>query len=226
MRQGAFHANFLTAPKLNLTTCRRAFNSKQLSSRRPIAQSRIMMNFGDGFSDDQARKSALDKMVEGINNRFGDVQHITPAELLAMQKERNRVIIVDVRMQDEYDISHLPGAVSAEQFESCKAELTSKEAAVVAYCTVGYRSSTFAQKLSKEGWEVFNLSGSILAWTHEGLPLVTGQEGAEVPTKAVHVFGERWRLQPSTYEPVMFRTPFLSLAMNKISGTISNLFSR
>lgn len=43
----------------------------------------------------------------------------------------------------------------------------------VCYCTVGYRSAQSAKDLHKVGnfKEVYNLRGSILAWTHAGMPL-------------------------------------------------------
>lgn len=39
---------------------------------------------------------------------------------------------------------------------------------MVAYCTVGYRSSQLARKLAGEGFQAANLEGSILAWVRLG----------------------------------------------------------
>ena len=63
-----------------------------------------------------------------------------------------------------------------------------------------------------EHLSVVNLKGSILAWTHLGMPLAAGgreagREGgpaAGSSTTRVHVFGEKWALQHPAYEAVTF----------------------
>ena len=69
---------------------------------------------------------------------------------------------------------------------------------IVAYCTIGVRSSNFAREMAELGIEVSNLSGSILAWTHEGGALES--DGRE--TERVHVYGPRWDLAADGYEMV------------------------
>ncbi|MEO1465267.1 MAG: rhodanese-like domain-containing protein, partial [Cyanobacteria bacterium J06633_1] len=68
----------------------------------------------------------------------------------------------------------------------------------IAYCTIGYRSGLYAQKLAQQGIEVLNLEGSLLAWSHVGGELVN----ATGRTNKVHVFGRQWRLTSEDYEPV------------------------
>ena len=53
-----------------------------------------------------------------------------------------------------------------------------KKDTVICYCSVGYRSSGMAQKLSEQlekegiqGIEVYNLEGSIFKWANERHPL-------------------------------------------------------
>lgn len=65
-----------------------------------------------------------------------------------------------------------------------------------------------------------------LLQTHEGLPLVTNQcdNGTfECSTKNVHVFAERWALQPEGYEAVMFENPLLSYASSSLKGMTTRL---
>ena len=89
----------------------------------------------------------------------------------------------------------IPGAVSKEEFERDKSQY--KGHVVIPYCTIGYRSGKYAEKLSGQGWDARNLRGSILAWTHAGRPLVDA-DGND--TKRVHVYGKKWDLAAEGYE--------------------------
>jgi 3-mercaptopyruvate sulfurtransferase SseA len=65
-----------------------------------------------------------------------------------------------------------------------------KDAPIVAYCAVGYRSSGFAQRLEKLGYsDVQNLEGSIFKWANEGRPLACG----EAPADTVHPYSNYWK---------------------------------
>lgn len=62
---------------------------------------------------------------------------------------------------------------------------------VVAYCSVGYRSSVLVQRLRDAGFtQAVNLEGSIFAWANEGRPLES--DGRTVGV--VHPYAERFRL--------------------------------
>jgi len=107
-------------------------------------------------------------------------------------------VLLDVRPAEERNVSILPGALSPEQFEARKAEL--KGRTVVTDCTVGVRSGFAADRLRKEGFDVRNFKGSILAWAHAGGDLVR-PDGT--PTKQVHVYGKSWNYAPAAYEAVI-----------------------
>jgi sodium/bile acid cotransporter 7 len=80
---------------------------------------------------------------------------------------------------------------------------------VVAYCTIGYRSAQYVEKLRKEkNLDAYNLRGSVLAWTHAGGELETTEERRA--TTDVHVFGKDWDLAPSEFDAVYFQAPALS----------------
>ena len=90
----------------------------------------------------------------------------------------------------------IPGAITQKEFEDRADELRGRT--VVTYCTAGYRSGLYARKIQAKGWQVLNLEGSILSWTHAGGPLVNDQG----PTKRVHVYNADWSLEAEAYEPV------------------------
>ena len=95
-------------------------------------------------------------------------------------------------------LAFLPGAVSAKDFESRLEELLAKGRTVVAYCTVGARSSAYARRMGERGIRVLNLEGGVLAWTHAGGDFVS----AAGSTRRVHVAGRRWNLAADGYEAV------------------------
>ena len=141
------------------------------------------------------RRRALEGMISQVDRRFPDVKTISAATL----RERvsaNDTVLVDVRSPAERAVSTLPGAITPEEFEGRLEELG--DCTVVAYCTVGARSSKYARRMSRKGVPVLNLEGSLLAWTHVGGELTDGLS----PTKKLHVFGPRWNLAADGYEGV------------------------
>ena len=160
-------------------------------------------------SDSNSNSSNLSKLQaisSKLSTQFPSVQNITPAAVTALQiSGSQRIVLVDARSAEEYAVSSIPSSLTVEEFEAREAEF--KDAKVIAFCTIGYRSSQYVEALQKRGTVVdaANLEGSILAWTHAGLPLVERRGGGEeVATDRVHVFDERWALQAEGYTPVTF----------------------
>jgi rhodanese-related sulfurtransferase len=151
---------------------------------------------GDTSSTEAARLEQIDTLYQAYRKDFPDVKEITPQEVEAMQKAGN-LVLVDVRSREEQAISMIPGAIAAEAFAAAEANYRNKT--IVTYCTIGARSGIYADELRKKGFEVFNLKGSLLAWTHAGLPL-ENSEGKD--TKRVHVYGKKWDLVADGYEAV------------------------
>lgn len=174
--------------------------------------------------DTQNRKKELDEMVGRLTMKFPTVPHLPPRAVKDLQATGASVVLIDTRSKEEQDVSIIPGSLTIEEFEHRENEFS--EAKIIAYCTIGYRSSQYAAELQKRRLDAANLEGSILAWTHEGLPLVTKDKstGQEFPTKKVHVFGNQWALQQENYEAVVFKYGMLSYAKSAISSTFTKLF--
>ena len=114
-----------------------------------------------------------------------------PGQSEAGQSQLERPLLLDVREKDEYEVSHLKGAVSApSEKEALEAlEGVSQDRSVVLYCSVGYRSSEMAGLLQTRGFEkVYNLEGSIFAWANEGRPVYRGDERVH----EVHPYDRVW----------------------------------
>jgi rhodanese-related sulfurtransferase len=149
-----------------------------------------------GELTDAEKRTRIDEMYEGYRRDFPDAPEMTVATLVRRLAGPEPPVVVDVRSDEERDVSTIPGALSREEFEGRQAELSGRE--VVTYCTIGYRSGLYTEKLRGQGWNASNLRGSILAWAHAGQALERGGE----PTKRVHVYGRSWNLLPEGYEPV------------------------
>jgi rhodanese-related sulfurtransferase len=129
-----------------------------------------------------------------IARKFGDVPTITTRELatLLAGPEESRPLLFDVRTRAEFDVSHLAGARRVEpQSDPASIALPPrKDAPIVTYCSVGYRSAEFARVLRKAGFtNVRNLTGSIFQWANEDRPLVRDR-GAIAET--VHPYNALW----------------------------------
>ena len=138
-------------------------------------------------------EDGLDSAKRLVRARFSDVPQLSVDELRAWldDPERPRPILLDVRTSEEYSVSHLEGARRAETAADALRLLddASKDAPVVAYCSVGYRSSALVRTLRREGYlGARNLEGSIFEWANRGHPVVRDGE----PVREVHPYGWPW----------------------------------
>lgn len=127
-----------------------------------------------------------EKIDAVLREDFPEVKSMEIDELQRRMASGEKLYLVDVRSREEYLVSHIPGAVLAEDFEF-RSRLES--AAVVAYCSVGLRSAEYVQEMQKNGvQEIYNLRGSIFMWANKGLTLQSAQGKATV----VHPYNARW----------------------------------
>ncbi len=140
-----------------------------------------------------ATADSLTDLSAAIRAEFPEVSIMTTQEWAEGMKDALRPvpILLDVREEREYAVSHQPEALRAESDPVAQLRRlgASSRTSVVVYCSVGYRSALLARKLSQAGFSnVRNLEGSIFAWANEGRPLVNSHG----PTDGVHPFDVRW----------------------------------
>lgn len=136
-----------------------------------------------------------DKDFDEMANRMGKgkAPFITAKKLDEWFKGAEEIIVLDTREKKEFNISHIEGANFAgyDQFDASKMDvLQEKNAKIVCYCSVGYRSQKIAEKLLKLGYKnVYNLYGGMFNWVNLGYPVVdlNGKE-----TQKVHAFNKSW----------------------------------
>ena len=130
---------------------------------------------------------------QSMRYRFPKIEWITTEQLAdwLADKQRQPPVLLDVRTQEEWDVSHLPGAQRVDPASSVSQVVADipKETPVVTYCAVGYRSGALATKLREAGFtNVRNLEGSIFQWANEHRPLVREDK----PVTTVHPYSNLW----------------------------------
>ena len=141
--------------------------------------------------DPSSAARRLAALSEDVQEDYPGVRHISVTEL---KQDFADALLVDVRRLEEYETSHLPGAVHApepEDIDRLRAQYPNTP--MVMYCTVGVRSAVAVRDLlardpSQQKPPVVNLAGSIFAWANSGEPL----EDASGPTSRVHPYNAWW----------------------------------
>lgn len=94
-----------------------------------------------------------------------------------------RPLLLDVRNIEEYEVSHLEGALRYDS-DMFKQADTSKT--IITYCTVGVRSAKLTKELQENGFsKIYNMDGGIIEWKNKGYDVV---DMTEKPTDKVHVY--------------------------------------
>jgi len=145
--------------------------------------------------DDEQRLAALLRTYDAFHLTIPKVQTIEASTLLA---NRDAFVLVDTRTEEEQAVSRIAGAIPLDHYEAKPTQWGGQQ--IVTYCTVGVRSGWVARRLRRDGVDVKNLRGSIMAWTHVGGPLVTP---SGEPTRQVHVMEPRWDYVADGYVPVL-----------------------
>ena len=107
------------------------------------------------------------------------IKETTTSEVEARLNDPN-VTLIDVREQDEYRASHLPGALGVGRgiLEYHIADLVpDPDREIILYCRGGNRSALAADSLQKMGYQnVLSMTGGYRTWNEEGRPETTDGE--------------------------------------------------
>ena len=106
------------------------------------------------------------------------IENITPPEAFALiQDNQNNpdFVIIDVRTPEEFADGHIENAINLDYYsETLRDELNKldKGKKYLIYCRSGNRSGKALNIMQELNFrEVYNMSGGILEWQAEGLPL-------------------------------------------------------
>jgi rhodanese-related sulfurtransferase len=130
--------------------------------------------------------SGWEQVNTTIEQKYPSVKNISIDDLRTSLGHGNSLILIDVRKEDEFAVSHLPSAVNIQK---AAAVPYPKNTPIVVYCSVGVRSADFAKQLDELGFtNVLNLRGSIFAWGNKGYPLVR----KTTTVNTVHPYNNNW----------------------------------
>ncbi|MGY6741515.1 MAG: rhodanese-like domain-containing protein [Cecembia sp.] len=142
-----------------------------------------------------AQSIAYRTLLKGIYDKDFPTVQIEDQELL------NSALFLDTREKDEYEVSHIQGAlwVGFEEFDLKIVNNLDRNQPLVVYCSIGARSQEIGKKLKKAGFkEVYNLYGGIFHWVNEGLPVYANGH----QTQKVHAYNRAWGIWLSKGEKV------------------------
>ena len=139
------------------------------------------------------RYKDLSKATSHIRKRFPEIRQISTEGLARwIRKPRDAsLVLLDVRTSEEFAVSHIRGARLIVPGLDPMKSLTDveKDRTIVAYCSLGHRSSQLVRELQNLGYtNVYNLEGSIFKWANEGRELVRGEECVQT----VHPYNDSW----------------------------------
>lgn len=179
-------------------TLRTRSRSARLHSRRSAVTLILMGTVAAAAADvvtDSAKRVRIEAFIQEFEPRFAVTQ--VDASIARLWSHEKRVVFIDVREPKEIAVSTIPGAITQSQFESHPGHYLGRS--LVAYCTIGYRSSKFAQQWRQRAMTIDNLRGGVLLWAHAGGEMVDARRHR---TQKIHVHGADWDLLPSNYHSV------------------------
>lgn len=108
-----------------------------------------------------------------------------------IEKKGKKIIYLDARELEEFNVSHIKGAIHVgyDNFKEDEVKNMDKNAVYVVYCSVGYRSGKIGKKMQKMGFKyVFNLYGGIFNWANNDRAMI--KKGNK--TVKAHPFNKKW----------------------------------
>ena len=97
-------------------------------------------------------------------------EQITQEEAKQIMDTTNGYILLDTRTREEYDQSHIPGALlipHTEIAQRAEEELPDKDQVILVYCRSGNRSKQASEALAELGYTNVKEFGGIHTWPYE-----------------------------------------------------------
>lgn len=124
-----------------------------------------------------------------VRRQFPEAPQISTERLAERLDHGEQLVLLDVRRPEEFAVSHLAGAIRVDpDAPPALPAAATPGAPVIAYCSVGWRSSKWVEALRRQGVDAVNLEGAIFQWVAEDRPLVRGRSSVDV----VHPYSRLW----------------------------------
>ena len=135
------------------------------------------------------RDELLTDTLRTVCEDFPGARPMSTDDLAKLLKNRPEITILDTREPQEFEVSHIHGAVLTQNATDAIELLEDQESdsRIVAYCSVGYRSTRITAILNQRGYSnEFGLERSIFKWANENRPISRGDYRAS----KVHPYDE------------------------------------
>lgn len=145
----------------------------------------LLLGCGNSFPQHVQEPAYQEKLQHLLSDK-------TPMVDVPQLAKDPKVMLLDARPKEEYDVSHIAKArrVGYDDFDLAKVKDLPKDTAIVVYCSVGYRSEKVTEKLLKAGFtNVKNLYGGIFEWVNTGRTVV---DDSGKPTDRIHAYNKNW----------------------------------
>jgi rhodanese-related sulfurtransferase len=113
----------------------------------------------------------LTKLFTGIQ-----VNDVSPTEAQKKLSQKSKPFLLDVRQPEEFRSGHISGAklIPLGDLRTRMNELP-KNQEILVVCRSGNRSMSATRQLASAGFNVVNLRGGMIAWSHARLPVSKGK---------------------------------------------------
>ena len=135
---------------------------------------------------------AQESFDEKLKQLYKGTVPLTTADQLIDWQQTENLVLLDIRSQEEFEVSHLPNAqlIDFDSFKAKNVQEIPKDSKIVVYCSVGYRSERVGEQLLKLGFkDVHNLYGGIFQWKNQGYTVLDTDQR---PTEKVHTYNKAW----------------------------------
>lgn len=143
------------------------------------------------FVSSQIEVGEIDpKFQKMLERKYNDFELISP--IIAEGKLSQSTIFLDTRTKEEYERSHIPGAVFVDynNFKVAQIDSISKDSEIIVYCSIGVRSQDIGKQLKEMGYsDVKNLYGGIFLWANQSRKMV---DNNNISTDKVHGYNKYW----------------------------------
>jgi len=120
------------------------------------------------------------------------VATLTPDEVNNIITSGKKIILLDTREDDEYNISHIKNAIHAgyNKFTTDSIKGVATDHTIILYCSIGYRSEKIGEKLILLGYKnIYNIYGGIFNWVNSDYPVV---DNSGEKTLKIHGYSKKW----------------------------------
>lgn len=122
----------------------------------------------------QSRLAEVERVLAGFGDDSSEVESVERGQLLKLAKA-GKIVVLDVRPEDEYRAEHLPNALSIP-LSQLKNQLDRlpKDQRIVAYCRGPFcvMAGEAVRVLRSKGFQAVRLGDGVAEWKAAGMPVI------------------------------------------------------